>query len=82
MKIQVKIFPCDGLCSESEELEIQLEEGRLGELIALINKRLGTDLSKIEKLMFLRNGRAIDREQDTVLLDGDKIWLLPQISGG
>jgi molybdopterin converting factor small subunit len=34
--------------------------------------------------MFLHNGRALDRQKDPSVIfnDGDKLWLLPQISGG
>ena len=81
MKIQVRIFPIAGLCDKTEEHEIPLEDGSLNGLMARLRELLGADLSGNEKLMFLHNGYALDIEK-TVFRDGDKLWLLPRLSGG
>jgi sulfur carrier protein ThiS len=78
----MKVFPNTGLCNKAEELEIALEEGSWNELIEFLQNWSGTDLNEIQNLMFLNNGHALDRHSDTVFADGDKLWLMSQISGG
>ena len=84
MNIHVKIFPIAGLCNQSQDLELALENGSLDELLVRIQKRLDTDtdLRKTETLMFLYNGRVLDKHKDVVLSDGGELWLLPLLSGG
>ena len=86
MKVNVKVFPIAGLCEQTRELEISLENGCMAELTPLLEGELGVNpglrLCKNESLMFLHNGRRLDEPENTVLCDGDLLWLLPQISGG
>ena len=82
MKVNIKIFPIAGLCSESKKLELTLEEGNLGEVLRLLEENLGAKLSKLEEFMFLHNGRGLDRGKDIFFQDGDQLWLLPMVSGG
>ena len=90
MKVRVRIFPVAGLCDHSQELELDLQEGSFGEALAHLEGRLGVNLAgssgdnpgKQETFMFLLNGRALDMFKDTVLCDGDQLWLLPRLSGG
>ena len=82
MKVQVSVFPIAGLCNEKQEIELAMEEGNMGELETLLFNRLGVKLQKAEALMFMLNGRGLGRDEEVVFCDGDKLWLLPQISGG
>ena len=81
MKVHIKIFPIVGICDQSQKLELPLEEGNLSEALALLEGRLGMNC-KIETLMFLHNGRALDCRKDAVFQDGDQLWLMPLLSGG
>ena len=82
MKVQVKVFPITGLCNQSQKLELALGNGNFSEVLTLLAEKLGVSFDKFEKLMFLHNGRGLDRKKDVVLCDGDELWLLPLISGG
>ena len=82
MMVHIKVFPSVGLCDETQKLEVTLEEGSMSELQTLLQKRLGITLQKMESLMFLHNGRALDKYKDIVFRDGDELWLLPLLSGG
>ena len=84
MKVRIKIFPGTGLSDKSQEQEIYLNEGRLNELIAELQERLGVDLfdSLDERLMLLHNGRALGKCENVIFKDEDQLWLLPRISGG
>ena len=82
MKVNVKIFQTTGLCEKTEELEITLEEGSFNELLYLLGKKLGVNLHEAKALMFLHNGRVLDRSKSMVFRDKDKLWLLPLLSGG
>ena len=82
MKVLVKVFPAAGLCDQTQELEITLEEGSLSELLTLLQERLSVNPGKIEELMFVHNGRAMDRREDVLFQDGDQLWLMPMLSGG
>ena len=82
MNVQIKIFPIAGLCDQAQKLELALEDGGMGELLRSLQDQLGVNLSENETIMFLHNGRALDRREETVFHDGDQLWLMPQISGG
>ena len=83
MKVNIKIFPIAGLSEQRREMEIALEEnGGMGELLARLQEQLDVNLQKIEALMFLHNGRGMDKSENVIFQDGDQLWLLPQISGG
>ena len=83
MTVHIKLFPIAGICNQSQEMELALEEGKLGEALTKLYERLGVDLDvKLEKLMLLHNGRALDMRKNVVFQDGDRLWLLPLLSGG
>ena len=82
IKLKVKIFPAAGLWDQKRELEIELNESSLIELMAILDKRLNVNQEKMKRLMFLHNGRALDRSKDVVFNNGDQLWLLPLLSGG
>ena len=71
-----------GLCNQTQKLDVPLEEGSFSEVLAFLERRLSVSLEKLEKLMFLHNGRGLDKRKDVVLCDGDELWLLPLLSGG
>ena len=82
MNVHIKVFPIAGLCDQTRRLELALENGSMGELQSLLHKELDLDMSKFETLMFMHNGRALDRRRDVVFDDGDELWLLPLLCGG
>ena len=82
MKVFVKVFPTAGLCDETRKLEIALEEGNMSELQTHLQERLDANPNKIEELMFVHNGRAMDKRKDVFFQDGDQLWLMPMLSGG
>ena len=84
MKVHVKVFPIAGVNDQSQKIEILLGEGSLSEALMHLQERLcpGSNPGKLEKLMFLHNGRYLDRHKDAVFQDGDELWLLPLLSGG
>ena len=82
MKVFIKVFPSAGVCDQTQKLEIALKDGSMGELRMSLQERLGVNPGKIEELMFVHNGRALDRRKETVFGDGDQLWLLPMLSGG
>ena len=82
MKVHVKVFPIAGLCDRTKKLDIALEDGSMNELQACLRERLDVNNHKIETLMFLHNGHALDKQKDAVFKDGDQLWLMPVISGG
>ena len=84
MNIRVKIFPIAGICGRTQEEELFLEKGRVGEALELLRSRLGIDkdLRAIETLMLMHNGRVMDKSLDENLKEGDELWLLPPLSGG
>ena len=82
MTVHIKVFPIAGVCDQSQKLDISLEQGNLTEALSLLEVRLGVCFSKPEKLMLMHNGRGLDRRKNTVLEDGDQLWLLPLLSGG
>ena len=83
MTVHIKLFPIAGVCNQSQELELILEEGKLGEVLANLHERLGVNLAvKLEKLMLLHNGCALGNRKDVAFQDGDRLWLLPLLSGG
>ena len=88
MMIFIKVFPIVGVCDQSQELEIPFENSKMSEVLTHLEKRVGFKLAdKYEKLMLLHNGQVLDidvlkRSQEVVFEDGDKLWLLPLLSGG
>jgi molybdopterin converting factor small subunit len=82
MKVKIKVFPIAGLCDQSMALDLDPEEGGMSGLIMCLRERLGKNPLEIENIMFVHNGRLISRLEDAVLLDGDKLWMMPQVSGG
>ena len=82
MKVHINIFPIAGLCNQSKKLDLNLEEGNLGEVLILLEQILDAKLSKLEELIFLHNGRGVDKRKEILFQDGDQLWLLPMISGG
>ena len=82
MIVFIKIFPSVGVCNQTQKLEIALKNGSFCELLTLLEGKLNVSLEKLEKLMFVHNGRGLDRQKDVVLCDGDELWLLPLLSGG
>ena len=82
MKVHIKVFPIAGLCSQSQNLDLALEQGSFNEMLMGLQSRLGVNQGKFVNLMFLHNGRALDRRNDVIFQDGDQLWLLPLISGG
>ena len=81
MNVHIKIFPIAGLCDETRKLELTLEEGSMNELLTNLREQFNVN-PKIEELMFLHNGRALNRRKNTVFRNGDELWLLPMLSGG
>ena len=81
MNVIVKVFPIAGLSDETQEMAVTLSDGNLCELIALIQKRLDADL-RVSNIMILHNGHSIDIDNDTALENGDRVWLMPRLSGG
>ena len=82
IKIEVHIFTIAGLCEKKSDLVISLKEGNIDELEACLVEKFNVDLSQAEDFMILLNGRGVDRHGAVAFKDGDKLWLLPQISGG
>ena len=81
MKIYVKMFPIAGICDSSREMVFSLAEGNLNELLPYLQKQAGAPLP-LEKLLFLHNGRGLDIHENKQFSDGDRLWVLPMISGG
>ena len=81
MNVYIKIFPIAGLCDETRKLELTLEEGSMSEVLTNLREQFNVN-PKIEELMFLHNGRALNRHKNTVFRNGDELWLLPMLSGG
>ena len=82
MKISVKMFPIPGICDKSREMEFALPEGTLSELLIRVQEEVGAGPLPLDILMFLRNGRVLDINEDTRFSDGDRLWILTQIDGG
>ena len=82
MTVHVKVFPIAGLCDETQKLELALEEGNMDELLMQLQECLKTDQLKTEALMFMHNGRTLNRSKDVAFRDGDEVWLMPLLSGG
>jgi len=82
MKIYVKMFPIAGICDAAREMEFSLREGNLSELLFCLQEEAGDAPLPMETLMFLLNGRGLDIHEDAQFSDGDRLWVLPQISGG
>ena len=81
MKIYIRVFPIADLFDATQELEVTLSEGSLGELMTSLNQLIGTDLFD-ENIMILHNGHNLDKKSDTQLSDEDHIWVMPYLSGG
>jgi len=81
MIVNVKIYPIAGLNDSAKEKEVTLSEGRLSELLVILNQQLGDDLCKYG-IMILNNGHSLDIDAEATLTDGDKIWVMPHLSGG
>ena len=81
MKVSVKVFPIAGVSDAAQELDVTLSEGNLSELIAILQQRFSVDPHD-ERIMILHNGQAIDSYADEILSDGDRIWMMPCLSGG
>ena len=81
MNISVKIFPIANLCDSKQEFEAALAEGALSELLVHLNERFGADFRRGD-VMLLHNGRSIDLNAEAKLQNGDKVWLMPHLSGG
>ena len=62
-------------------MEFSLVEGSTNEFLSCLQEEVGAPLP-LEMLMFLRNGRGLDLRENAQLSDGDRLWVLPQISGG
>jgi len=82
MKINVKMFPIAGICDAAREMEFALREGNLNELLACVQKETGDTPLPLETLMFLHNGRGLDIHENAQFSDGDRLWIMPMISGG
>ena len=82
MIIYVKIFPIAGICEAARDMEFELREGSLDELLSCLREELGAAPLPLETLMFLLNGRGLDINEPAQFSDGDRLWILPQISGG
>ena len=82
MKVSVRVFPIEGMCSQSQDLDMTLEEGSFGEVLTFLQMRFDVTMDKLESLMFLHNGYGLDRRKNVVFHDGDQLWLLPLLSGG
>ena len=82
MKVNVKVFPASGLCGETQKLQLALEEGSLSEVMIQVQERYGISADKLETLMFLHNGLALDKREDIEFKNGDELWILPLLSGG
>jgi len=81
MKIYVKIFPIAGVSDAAQEMEVTLAEGKLSELITLLQNRIGSDLSE-RSIMLLHNGQSLNIDDDVILTEGDRVWAMPRLSGG
>jgi len=82
MKIYVKMFPIAGICDAAREMEITIREGNLNELLICLQDQTGAASLPLETLMLLHNGRGVDIHENMQFSDGDRLWILPQISGG
>ena len=82
MTVHVKIYPIAGLCDKTHEMELSLDGGSMSEVMPNLQKRFGVESLKTEALMFMHNGRALERNKDVAFQDGDDLWLLPLLSGG
>jgi len=82
MNVHIKIFPIAGLNDRKQELEITLEKGNLNEALNRLREQTGVNFGEMKTLMFLHNGKALDKHEDNVFREGDQLWLLPVLSGG
>jgi len=81
MKVSVKVFPIAGVSDATQELEVTLSEGNLSELVAFLQQRFSVDPHD-ESIMILHNGQALDSYADVILSEGDRLWMMPCLSGG
>ena len=81
MIVNVKIYPIAGLNDSAKEKEVTLSEGCLSELLTILGQKLGDDLRN-HGVMILNNGHSLDIDEEATLTDGDKIWVMPRLSGG
>jgi molybdopterin converting factor small subunit len=81
MNVHVKIFPIAKLNNTAQELEVELAQGHLSELMVFLRRQIGDEISE-KSLMLLHNGQGLDMNTDMVLQEGDKLWLMPMLSGG
>ena len=82
MNVHIKVFPITGLSEQRQEMELTLEEGNMGELKSLLFDRLGRKPDNSQAYMFLLNGCGMEDWEKAAFRDGDRLWMLPQISGG
>ena len=76
------MFPIAGISDASWEMELVLCEGSLDELLNGLQKEAGAAPLPLETLMFLLNGQGLDIHENVQFRDGDRLWVLPHISGG
>ena len=81
MKVSVKVFPIAGVSDAAQELEVTLSGEKLSELIAFLQQRFSVD-PRDESIMILHNGQALDSYVDVILSEGDRLWMMPCLSGG
>jgi len=81
MTVHVKIFPIAEVSDEAQEMQVNLVNGHISEFFVFLNQRLGFDPYE-KDLMLLHNGRGLDMREDVDLQDGDRLWLMPMLSGG
>ena len=81
MNINVSIFPISGVCNTKQEFDIELGEGKLSELLALLQERFDADFNRGD-IMLLHNGCSIDLNEEATFSQGDKAWFMPHLTGG
>ena len=76
------MFPIAGINDAAREMELVLSDGSLDELLTSLQEEAGAAPLPLETLMFLNNGQGLDIHENVQFHDGDRLWVLPQISGG
>jgi len=81
MKILLKVFPIADINDSTQEFELELDNGKLGEVLEWLKQTLGIDPHS-GVLMILCNGQSLDLLKEYDLSANDTLWAMPMLAGG